>query len=630
MLGTIFKKKLKNVNVVSDKDKIIKIPLNSKYIKIEPRAAEPNPLGERYQDIVGVRIWLNTDAPINDALNNDTTVLTQEIKIIKTKGDILDRYEIHPNSYNLLFKKYEEISDDYENPEWFITYNHIADKELTNFTIARVKGYETPKEEGQTPFLRPNENLLLQLSDFSNITFEKVKPWTSKQKVDIEKALKKLYLPQSDIEKIREWTLLDKFEKGKVKPKSETCGIILYGPAGTGKTVTVNESLRHIFEDILDFKFKDISIGNLVGGENSGIVGGFAKTLAEVYKEAFKYISLNRKPYIIFIDEGDDLIEDVSNNTDNGSKWLHQGQVVLKNYMNPKRFPGVVFIISTNLSSETKFYEPFRNQRLGTIKFPVPTLERYTALFADLDYPESLQNKLLSGVTGRKLTTDEIKTLAKICADKITLRITANICERFNKTVIKGTGTFNFGVFKKYLVDDAISETLVSKEKELEVARENNDNKKYNEITQRYGILIRQLDFLNRNVDEHDDRVKRVLEEEKMGNDLLKIYDSIKITLDKLLLDYNSDSTKKIILDDVKFLNPLRDVLKTIIYFNNSAYKIDMRINEKNKKYMDEMLNTYLIPILTRITTQKESEGDFALFSQIIIHMPDSTKIFSE
>jgi SpoVK/Ycf46/Vps4 family AAA+-type ATPase len=628
MFGSFFKAKLKDMKAFSDREVQYSIPLDSKYIKLEVHAKELNPLGDRYQDIVGMRLWINTDAPVSTAFDDENEdPFSQKIYIIKKKGEVLDRYEIHPKSYDILKNKFSSLGDSYDNPKWFTTFDEISEKELLNFTIARLRGLEKAEEEGQPVFLKPSEDLLLQLADFSNITFEKVKPWTNEQKQKIDEALKKLYLKDSDVAKIKEWTLLDLLEQGKVKPKSETCGVILYGPAGTGKTVTVNESLKYIFKEVLDFKFVDIPIGNLVGGENSGIVGGFAKTLAGVYTKAFNYISLNRKPYVIFIDEGDDLIEDVSDKTDNASNWLHQGQVILKNYMNPKRYPGVIFIISTNLPEPENFYEPFRDQRLGVVHFPIPSYERFFALFLDRKFGGSLQNKLLLGVENRDLSADEIDLLSKICGEKITLRIVANCCERYNKQVISKSGNLDFNDFKNYLIEYAISETNISKNKDLSKAESKGDKQKYDELIQHYSLLIKQLDLLKRGVSENEDRVLRAQEDAKNHIGLKEQYSGIKSTLTSLINSYNSDSTKKIILDEVKFLTPLKDIYKQIELFKTS-YVYDLSINDSNKNYLSQII-PILERLISRIINKEDISGDFRTFVQLVSMLPEPQILFN-
>jgi SpoVK/Ycf46/Vps4 family AAA+-type ATPase len=627
MFNSIFKKKLKDLTPMEKSSIKVTIPLDSKYVKLESQAKEPNPLGDRYQDVVGLRLWINTDAPVSTFMDSDDDIFTKKISVIKTKGDVLDRYEIDPISYVTLQKHFSSVGDNYDNPKWFTSFNEISEKEMLNWTIARMKGAEIAEQEGQLVFLKPNEEILLQLADFSNITFEKVKPWTKDQKQKIDEALKKLYLKDEDVMKIKEWTLLDLLEKGKVKPKSETCGVILYGPAGTGKTVTVNESLKYIFKDVLDFKFVDIPIGNLVGGENSGIVGGFAKTLAGVYTKAFNYISMNRKPYVIFIDEGDDLIEDVSDKTDNGSTWLHQGQVILKNYMNPKRYPGVIFIISTNLPSPEKFYEPFRDQRLGVVHFPIPSFERFSSLFSDRNFPGSLQNKLLAGLSNVDLSADEINNLAHVCGSKMTLRIVANCCERYNKQFVSISKNFDFVHFKNYLIDYALAETDISKNKDLSKAEQKGDRQKYGEVTQHYSLLIRELDLLKRGVSADDDRILRAKEDSKNNVDLEKQYSDIRETLFHLVKLYNSESEKLIVNDEKLFLKPLKNILEQINLFN-SSYVYDVLINSQNKNYLHEIL-PILTNLIIRIINKNEVAGDFTMFVQIINRLPETRVLFN-
>lgn len=627
MFDSIFKKKLKDLKPMDKNGLEVTIPLDSKYIKLESQATEPNPV-DKYRDNVGMRVWINVDAPVSTFLDDDDSdIFTKKISIIKTKGDVLDRYEISQKSYKVLGDQFSKIGDNYDNPKWFTTFDDISEKEMLNWTMARMKAFETPNQEGKPYFLKPNEDILLQLADFSNITFEKVKPWTKEQKQKIDEALKKLYLKDDDVAKIKEWTLLDLLENGKVKPKSETCGVILYGPAGTGKTVTVNESLKYIFKDVLDFKFVDIPIGNLVGGENSGIVGGFAKTLAEVYRGAFNYISINRKPYVIFIDEGDDLIEDVSDKSDNGSTWLHQGQVILKNYMNPKRYPGVIFIISTNLPKPEKFYEPFRDQRLGVVHFPIPTFDRFSALFSDRNFQGSLQNKLLFGIDNRDLSTDEVKVLADIAGSKMTLRIVANCCERYNKQVVSKSGNFDFNHFRNYLIDYALSETGISKNKDLSKAQESGDRKKYDELIEHYSLLIKQLDLLKRGVSENEDRILRAKEDSKNNINLNEQYTNIRKILFNMVKLYTDDIDKTIVNNEDLFLKPLKNVVEQINLFKTS-YVYDVSINSQNKQYLDEIL-PILINLILKIINKNDVSGDFRIFVQIVSRLPEPRILFA-
>lgn len=611
---SIFSKKLKNIPY----DKVVFIPLNKDFIKFERFGKEEHILGKDVQPNIGSRIWLDIDK-ISYSKKREKSIMSLNksfiLPIFKRKGKLLDYYELHPAGEEILLQFIQKYEDMTENKDFHITLSKIKDEELYSYTVLRIKNLETPKKEGQLPFLAPNEDVLLQIVDFKDIPLTGMKKISNEEAKDIRDELKKLYLSDDEIETIKEWLHIEDFISGKGKFE-ERSGLILYGPPGTGKTFAASEIFSKIFKEKLNFGFEEVKMSELIGGESSGYVGGFAKAMSGIFTKAFNEIIHTRRPYFVFIDEATDLVRATGDNS-SGDKWISEGIEIFKNYLNPIRYPGVIFCLCTNLVNEESFNHTILNQRLGGIYFPLPPYEKAYNLWKEDIIPKHLKPNNFTILDDER----NLILISEICADTITVRTIYLFIKSYIKNNSDINSLNNFEKFKNSFLELA--------EKEIELEHRNNINKALNkneieDFNQLYNIqknkLIRIKEGLT--LEEHRTKQAKIAIDIQEG-EVKKVYTKVVQELKNLynLFKQNPD----IVNDNTKFNNFLINLLHEIEYLIKYLDE-DSDLNHQISERVISLLNRMKKII---IGIENDNFDEYTLLLSAIKGLPEANQLFN-
>ena len=158
----------------------------------------------------------------------------------------------------------------------------------------------------------------------------------------------------------------DMMKKWGIRPNlaSKSFGsvkILLYGPSGTGKTVTAQALAGEVGADL----FK-VDASNLV----SSWVGENTKNVKKVFREFYKYAKISKKKIFLFMNEADQLLSARGTITQAADKEYNQMQNILLEEL--ENFDGV-FLATTNLAD---LFDTAWNRRFNIkIKFEVPKFE---------------------------------------------------------------------------------------------------------------------------------------------------------------------------------------------------------------------------------------------------------------
>jgi SpoVK/Ycf46/Vps4 family AAA+-type ATPase len=158
----------------------------------------------------------------------------------------------------------------------------------------------------------------------------------------------------------------DMMKKWGIRPNlaSKSFGsvkILLYGPSGTGKTVTAQALAGEVGADL----FK-VDASNLV----SSWVGESTKNVKKVFREFYKYAKISKKKIFLFMNEADQLLSARGTITQAADKEYNQMQNILLEEL--ENFDGV-FLATTNLAD---LFDTAWNRRFNIkIKFDVPKYE---------------------------------------------------------------------------------------------------------------------------------------------------------------------------------------------------------------------------------------------------------------
>ena len=438
------------------------------FLKIEnysPSSVEDRVAGKKD----GFRFWVNINSPVLDPnISVDSNI--QVIQIKKISADInqnfeFDTFEIPPPSYKILFDYFIKHQEKRKNKNNHITLDDIRsinnNKKNNEFWVPVTLNQQfinSVEEQTKVSFLNVEDNLLVEMTDLSSMDFKLKSNFSQHDKDQISSLLEELYLPdQSNYESIREWLQIDNFLDGRY-PFNEIgnkCGIILYGPPGTGKTFTATQVLKQIFVDKFEMEFIDFTLSEILGGERSGTVGGFAFGVSNlIIRRAIKEIRRTKKPVIVFVDEGTDLIKDTSGGG-TADNWIKEGQEILKNYFNPERYPGVLFVVATNLERDSLMNNTIAFERLNPILFPFPNKQRATKLFKNYFLIQLSGQKSISPFRDKNL--DEASSeLGDIAGDNVSVRAIKYFIDYMIKSNSIPTRNLTFDQTKNIFIDKAI------------------------------------------------------------------------------------------------------------------------------------------------------------------------------
>ncbi len=191
--------------------------------------------------------------------------------------------------------------------------------------------------------------------------FEIVEPTVAIKDVILDEQVKKELLGAVDLTRAA-----DMMKKWGIKPNlaSKSSGsikILLYGPSGTGKTITAQALAGEVNADL----FK-VDASNLV----SSWVGESTKNVKRVFREFYKYAKISKKKIFLFMNEADQLLSARGAITQAADKEYNQMQNILLEEL--ENFDGV-FLATSNLID---LFDTAWNRRFNIkIKFDVPKYE---------------------------------------------------------------------------------------------------------------------------------------------------------------------------------------------------------------------------------------------------------------
>lgn len=591
---------LKNVAIYHPQGIVCNVPLQIKknrffqqdkvFLKIEyfsPSSVEDRLSGKEE----GFRFWININSPILDP-NIPVDSNVEVIQIKKISADVnpnyeFDSFEIPPTSYQILFDYFIKHQEKRSNKNNHITIDDIRsinnDKKNNEFWVPITLNQQfmsSVKEQANVSFLNVEDSLLIEMTDLSSLDFKLKSNFSQQEKDQVEATLNELYLPnQTDYETIREWLQIDNFLDGRY-PFNEIgnkCGIILYGPPGTGKTFTATQVLKQIFVNKFEMEFIDFTLSEILGGERSGTVGGFAYGVSNlIIRRAIKEIRRTKKPVVVFVDEGTDLIKDTSGG-DNAENWIKEGQEILKNYFNPERYPGILFVVATNLERESLMNNSIAFERLNPILFPFPNKQRATELFKNYFLIQ------LSGQRGispfRDKTLEEASNkLGEVAGDNVSVRAIKYFIDHMIKNNSIPIQNLAFEQTKNIFIDKAIEiikrdirvaeEKLRKKPNNIEVEDEIKSLKKSIEILE----IIKQGKTFT---DVNDERIQRAknLSDTNLVRNKFNEFKHLYLQLINYIEQTSSVNNCKIFLNSNEFLDKLSFIIDA--FEHNSSISLN-------------------------------------------------------
>jgi len=227
------------------------------------------------------------------------------------------------------------------------------------FSEEEEKGKAIPKTEKGKIYSK-GENLLPEWMRSRGL-FEIIIPGVTIRDIILDEEVKKELLGAVDLTRA-----VDTMKKWEIKPNlsSKSFGsvkILLYGPSGTGKTITAQALAGEVGADL----FK-VDASNLV----SSWVGESAKNVKRVFREFYKYASVSKKRVFLFMNEADQLLSARGSITQAADKEYNQMQNILLEEL--ENFDGV-FLATTNL---VDVLDTAWNRRFNIkIKFDIPRYE---------------------------------------------------------------------------------------------------------------------------------------------------------------------------------------------------------------------------------------------------------------
>ncbi len=224
--------------------------------------------------------------------------------------------------------------------------------------------------------------------------FEIVEPAVKIHDVILDEEVKKELLGAVDLTRAAEM-----MKKWGIKPNlsAKSFGsvkILLYGPSGTGKTITAQALAGEVGADL----FK-VDSSNLV----SSWVGESTKNVKKAFHEFYKYARISKKKIFLFMNEADQLLSARGTIAQAADKEYNQMQNILLEEL--ENFDGV-FIATTNLAD---LFDTAWNRRFNIkIRFEVPKYETRLKLWkvhisdkmplgSDVDFNKLAEYELAGG-----------------------------------------------------------------------------------------------------------------------------------------------------------------------------------------------------------------------------------------
>ena len=207
-------------------------------------------------------------------------------------------------------------------------------------------------------------------------------------------------------------------------------GVILYGPAGTGKTVLL-EAIGDVYRACGAYA-KELSESSL----SSPYVSMFAKNIEHEFILALKEAKERGKPSFLGFDEASALAQDPSEGANTVSKLYQETLDVMKRYIGNQRT--VVVGISTNLSPDSFDEALTREGRLTSFLIDYPDAEqrkRMLKYFAGKHQVLTLTDEQASQMA-EKIPAAQGAFIEEFCRTYRKARATALLKERGHSTLV--------------------------------------------------------------------------------------------------------------------------------------------------------------------------------------------------
>ena len=461
--------------------------------------------GHKVKQLVYFRFYLNLNTPVSYSGGNGFNIRVQKLH---EPGLLVPTYRIMPESFEFLFREFiskllnARATNDYSE----ISKYHITEKEVQDnnskennklgrficlsVIIPKPQSLEANQQQQEEMnklnelIYTPDEEFSTSLTDFSSLPLKLDLQDPNKKKLSIEEARRKYDTIKEESGLSKEMiqklsiafsldSLLDFNDKNsdiykqchnKTEPqryfldKIFKMGAALYGPPGTGKTYAIKRTFIYkVIKEIFNINVVEIPASELA--EGTKFYGALAETATKIFSKGIKEIQRTQRPCLIFVDEGDRLIENTDRDDDS------QGVATIKNYLNPITYPGLMIAINTNITDLGDLNTGLLGRRIDPIEFGYPPQSTNESVwleniaeqifYLEKDKKTKKYNKeaIYFYQNGVRIPTDEvIITLAKITAGVIGLDRIDDFCKSYRS--ITGTrGNDPINDFNKFKID---------------------------------------------------------------------------------------------------------------------------------------------------------------------------------
>ena len=350
-----------------------------------------------------LRLFLNLDTKIKIQINPDPIFNIRIRKEFK-EGQLVPRYIFDP-SFNSVLEEYlmprisliQQNRED-DEPSWFTTMDEIikqnsdledSSKTKTHWTIPTL--IYNPSEENILRFFEnPTDDIMANLTSLESSIPQIYSYIRNLEPQRVEMQVNSIFDKYGIDEDLRE-EIKNKLKINSFMSKNErriltNSGAILLGPFGSGKSFIANTILKEIFTKVFGCGFESINMAERTGGSDSKYINAGTRAVNDVFMPVIKQIQTKKKPFLLFIDEGDIFVKSPSGDSGEDSKIIP----AVKNLLNPRTYPGLIVCINTNLESDD--LDPgVKERRLQIIQVNFPKKETQISIWKIQE--EMLQHK---------------------------------------------------------------------------------------------------------------------------------------------------------------------------------------------------------------------------------------------
>ncbi|MFT4244360.1 MAG: AAA family ATPase [Candidatus Woesearchaeota archaeon] len=427
------------------------VPLSNQFFKIEYVQEE----GERPY----LRLYMSLNTPISFDLK-PSGIFKVRVRKVFEPGQLGPYYIIDSDSHGYVEKFLEpkiklifENNQDALDTDSFITLDEIiarnGEKEDSSkrefWTIPTFINVKIPQSEQEQRsvllyFKNPDEDTKANLVSLEDSIpdiygrFEKLNE--DKISAEIRKIFLKFGINEELQEDIKDGLKINSLLSGNVKRMLSNSGGILLGPFGSGKTFIVRNAVREIFVKLLGCGYAEVNMAEKTGGGGSQYINAGMRAVNNTFLPVIRKIQREKRPYLLFIDEGDPFIRDPVHDDD------VKAIAGVKNLLNPRTYPGLIVCINTNLE-ENRLDPGIKERRLKLIDFPFPPKQTHKTVW-----------KAQEDILNINFTEEQLERLGSLGADVLGLdgidSFSENMAGKINRN------NFNFEEFIELFYNYAI------------------------------------------------------------------------------------------------------------------------------------------------------------------------------